>query len=294
MIFMFDPFLAWLGVNKYRQWRASPSDGGARKSRCPLNFAPTQAVYDQRMDNNTPDGPNYATHPASVEQPANAAGRLNWLRAGVLGANDGIVSLSGLVIGVAAAGAGSGALLTAGLAGLAAGALSMAAGEYISVSTQRDTEVALIAKEKFELANYPEAEFEELAGLYQEKGLSVELSHAVAKELTAHDALAAHLEVELHIDQQELTSPWSAALASMLSFICGSILPLLAILLIPGAAKIPLTVVAAALALALTGWISAKLGDAVMRTAILRNVLGGLLAMGVTYAIGALVGTQIA
>jgi len=245
------------------------------------------------MDNETPEDGNPTSHPATIEQPAGTTGRLNWLRAGVLGANDGIVSLSGLVIGVAAAGGSQGALLTAGLAGLAAGALSMAAGEYISVSTQRDTETALLAKEKFELDNYADAELEELTGFYVEKGLSDQLAHDVAVELTAHDALAAHAEVELHIDNEELANPWHAALASMVSFIVGSVLPLLAILLIPDPAKIPLTVVAAALALALTGWISARLGQAVARTAILRNVIGGLLAMAVTYAIGALVGTQI-
>jgi len=234
-----------------------------------------------------------ASHPASVEQPADSNQRLNWLRAGVLGANDGIVSLSGLLIGVAAAGATQGALFAAGMAGLAAGAFSMAAGEYVSVSTQRDTEAALIAKEKFELENYPEAELEELAGLYQEKGLSVELSHAVAKELTAHDVLAAHLEVELNIDSQDLANPWHAALASLTAFVVGSLLPLLTILLITGPARIPLAVVASGLALALTGWISAKLGQAVPHVAVLRNVAGGLLAMGVTYAIGALIGTQI-
>ncbi|MCL2316893.1 MAG: VIT1/CCC1 transporter family protein, partial [Actinomycetia bacterium] len=183
--------------------------------------------------------------------------RLNWLRAGVLGANDGIVATSGLVIGVAAAGATAATLLTAGLAGLAAGALSMAAGEYVSVSTQRDTEKALLAKEKYELENFPEAELDELAGMYEAKGLTPDLARSVAVQLTAHDALGAHAETELKIDKEELTNPWHAAVASMFAFVTGSILPLLAILLIPGPARIPVTVVAAALALMLTGWISA-------------------------------------
>ena len=234
------------------------------------------------------------SHPAGVEQASHSGVRLNWLRAGVLGANDGIVSVSGLVIGVAAAGAGHGALLTAGPAGLAAGALSMAVGEYVSVSTQRDTEEALLAKERGELRDYPAEELEELTGLYVAKGLTPDLAHAVAVQLTAHDALAAHAETELRIDSEELTNPWHAAGASMAAFITGSVLPLLVILLVTGAAQIPATVIAVALALALTGWISARLGEAKPKAAILRNVIGGLLAMAVTYAIGALVGTQVA
>ncbi|MCL1838279.1 MAG: VIT family protein [Propionibacteriaceae bacterium] len=233
------------------------------------------------------------THPAASEQSAHNSRRLNWLRAGVLGANDGIVAVSGLVIGVAASGAGQSALLTAGLAGLAAGALSMAVGEYVSVSTQRDTESALISKEQYELSNFPVAELEELAGFYQAKGLTPELAHTVAEQLTAHDALAAHAEVELKIDHEELTNPWHAAVASLGAFISGSLLPLLTILLVTGPARIPLTVVAAGLALALTGWISARLGYAKPHVAIMRNVIGGLLAMIVTYAIGTLVGTHI-
>ncbi|MCL2423119.1 MAG: VIT family protein [Micrococcales bacterium] len=232
-------------------------------------------------------------HPAS-DQSAHNARRLNWLRAGVLGANDGIVAVSGLVIGVAAAGSGQAALLTAGMAGLAAGSLSMAVGEYVSVSTQRDTEAALIAKEQYELANFPEAELDELAAIYEAKGLSPDLARTVAEQLTAHDALAAHAEAELRIDHEELTNPWHASWASLAAFVSGSALPLAAILLITGPARIPLTVVAAALSLALTGWISARLGQAVTRVAITRNVVGGLLAMAVTFLIGALLGTQVA
>lgn len=219
--------------------------------------------------------------------------RLNWLRAGVLGANDGIVAISGLVIGVAAAGANQEALLTAGLAGLAAGALSMGAGEYVSVSTQRDTEKALLAEEKQGLEDDPEAELDELACMYAAKGLSRELAQTVAEELTAHDALAAHVEVELKFNHEELTNPWHAAFASITAFVCGSILPLLSILLITGVIRLPITVLAAALSLGLTGWISARLGGAKPTTAILRNIIGGLLAMGVTYLIGVLVGTQV-
>lgn len=224
---------------------------------------------------------------------ANTGSKLNWLRAGVLGANDGIVSMSGLVIGVAAAGASSGAILTAGLAGIAAGALSMAAGEYVSVSTQRDTEMALIEKEKRELAEYPEEELQELTGLYVDKGLDPDLALEVATQLTAHDALAAHAETELGIDHEEFTSPWNAALASMVSFLCGSIIPTLTIVLIHGHAGIIATVVAAGLALMLTGYMSAALGDAPRGRAVARNVVWGLAAMAVTYGIGRLVGTQL-
>ena len=220
--------------------------------------------------------------------------RLNWLRAGVLGANDGIVSTAGLVVGVAAATAERGPVLAAGVAGLAAGALSMAVGEYVSVSTQRDSERALIAKEIRELAEEPEAELAELTALYQAKGLSAELAGRVATELTAHDALAAHAEVELGIDPHEFTNPWHAAWASMAAFTVGALLPLLAIVLPPLAWRVPVTVVAVVLALAGTGWLSARLGEADARRATARVVVGGILAMAVTYGIGALVGAQVA
>ncbi len=222
------------------------------------------------------------------------ASRLNWLRAGVLGANDGIVSTAGLVIGVAAATTDRGTVLTAGLAGLAAGAMSMAVGEYVSVSTQRDSERALIAKEVRELREEPEAELAELAGIYEGKGLSPELARRVATELTAHDALAAHAEVELGIDPENLTNPWHAAWASMLAFTVGAVLPLLAIVLPPVGWRVGVTVVAVVLALASTGLVSARLGDADARRATVRVVLGGLVAMAVTYGIGTLVGGRVA
>ncbi|HET8560251.1 MAG TPA: VIT family protein [Marmoricola sp.] len=220
--------------------------------------------------------------------------RLNWLRAGVLGANDGIVSVAGLVMGVAGATSDSHAILIAGIAGLVAGALSMAAGEYVSVSTQRDTEQALLHKERRELREDPEAELAELAGLYRQKGLSEELAQKVAEELTAHDALAAHAEVELGIDPDDLTNPWHAAWASMVAFTVGALLPLLTITLVPQGARIWATVGAVVLALAVTGWVSAGLGQADRSRALLRNVGGGVLAMAITYGIGALFGTQVA
>jgi VIT1/CCC1 family predicted Fe2+/Mn2+ transporter len=219
--------------------------------------------------------------------------RLNWLRAGVLGGNDGIVSTAGLVMGVAGATSDRTTILIAGIAGLAAGALSMAAGEYVSVSTQRDSERALLAKERAELRDEPEEELAELAGLYVDKGLSEELALQVAEELTAHDALAAHAETELGIDPDDLTNPWHAAWASMLAFTLGALLPLLTITLTPASVRVWATVVAVGAALALTGWVSARLGFGAAGRAVARNVGGGLLAMAVTYGIGALLGTQI-
>jgi VIT1/CCC1 family predicted Fe2+/Mn2+ transporter len=219
--------------------------------------------------------------------------RLNWLRAAVLGANDGIVSVAGLVVGVAGATSDRTAILVAGVAGLASGALSMGAGEYVSVSTQRDSEHALLAKERRELAEEPEEELAELAGLYRDKGLSEELALQVAHELTAHDALGAHAEAELGIDPDDLTNPWTAAWASMLSFTVGALLPLLTIVLFGSGLRVAVTVVAVVLALALTGWASARFGFGPVRRAIVRNMVGGLFAMLVTYGIGAAIGTQI-
>jgi VIT1/CCC1 family predicted Fe2+/Mn2+ transporter len=232
------------------------------------------------------------THPA--EPHVGAIGtKLNWLRAGVLGANDGIVSVAGIVVGVAAATIERGPIITAGIAGLVAGALSMALGEYVSVSTQRDTEKALLEKERRELIEEPEAELEELAGIYRGKGLSPETARMVAEELTAHDAFAAHIDVELGIDPDELTNPWHAAISSAIAFTVGALLPLLAILLPPPSARIPVTFVAVLIALGITGWVSARLGGADPVRATQRVVIGGAIAMAVTYAIGRLVGGVI-
>ena len=216
--------------------------------------------------------------------------RLNWLRAGVLGANDGIVSTAGLVIGVAAATTAKGPIVTAGIAGLIAGAVSMALGEYVSVSTQRDTERALLEKERRELAESPEQELAELTEMYEAKGLSPSTAQLVARELTAHDAFAAHVDIELNIDPDELTNPWQAAFASAVSFSIGALLPLLAILLPPPGARIPVTFAAVLVALALTGTISARLGGSDRSRAVLRILVGGALAMVVTFGIGQLVG----
>ena len=219
--------------------------------------------------------------------------RLNWLRAGVLGANDGIVSTAGLVAGVAGAGPTFGMLLAAGVAGLVAGALSMAAGEYVSVSTQRDTERAAVRSERVSLARRPAMELRELTALLRSKGLSEATAREAANELTRHDALAAHADIELGIKLGEYTNPWHAALASAVSFSIGALVPLLAVLLAPPDAIVPVTVVAVVVALIATGYGSARLGGAPRGRAVVRNVIGGLLAMVVTYGIGRLVGTQL-
>ncbi|MEU2363101.1 VIT1/CCC1 transporter family protein [Streptomyces noursei] len=216
--------------------------------------------------------------------------RLNWLRAAVLGANDGVVSTAGLVVGVAGATDSRATLLTAGLAGLLAGSMSMAAGEYVSVSTQRDSEKAALALEKRELATEPQAELRELTELLEGKGLGPELAREVAEQLTHHDALRAHAEVELGIDPDDLTNPWHAAGASFLAFTAGALLPLLAIVLPPTGQRLWITVVAVLAALALCGWASARLGAAPVGPAVLRNVAGGALAMAVTYVAGTLLG----
>ncbi|MGI5407329.1 VIT1/CCC1 transporter family protein [Streptomyces chartreusis] len=229
------------------------------------------------------------TEPTHDEAHGGALGeRLNWLRAAVLGANDGIVSTAGLVVGVAGATDDRSALLTAGLAGLLAGSMSMAAGEYVSVSTQRDSEKAALAQEKRELREQPEAELEELTELLERRGLSRDVAREAAVQLTERDALKAHARVELGIDPDRLTNPWHAAWASFLAFTAGALLPLLAMVLPPAEWRVTVTVVSVLAALALTGWSSARLGAAALGRAMLRNVAGGALAMAVTYAAGSL------
>jgi vacuolar iron transporter family protein len=218
------------------------------------------------------------------------AHRLNWLRAGVLGANDGIVSVAAIVVGVAGATPESGPILTAGAAGLVGGAISMALGEYVSVSSQSDSQKALIEKERRELAEEPEVELAELTAIYQAKGLSQETAAKVAAELTAHDALAAHLSAELNIDEDDIVSPWHAAFASAVSFVIGAILPMLAILLPPPGVRVPLTFVAVLLALALTGAVGAWIGGGSRGRAAVRVVVGGALALAATFIIGNLLG----
>jgi len=220
------------------------------------------------------------------------ASRLNWLRAGVLGANDGIVSVAAIVVGVAGATPEFAPILTAGAAGLVGGAISMALGEYVSVSSQRDSQHALIAKETRELRDMPEIELDELTGLYAAKGLSPETARQVAVELTAQDALAAHLEAELGIRERDVVSPWQAAGASALAFTIGAVLPLAAILLIPEPVRIPLTFAVVLAALAATGATSARIGGSPWLKPTLRVVLGGAAALVATFAIGSLLGVS--
>ncbi|ODU65423.1 MAG: hypothetical protein BGO97_07720 [Micrococcales bacterium 70-64] len=219
------------------------------------------------------------------------SGRLNWLRAGVLGANDGIVSVAAIVVGVAGATSSIAPILTAGAAGLVGGAISMALGEYVSVSSQRDSQRALIAKERQELATMPDEELAELTALYAAKGLSAETAERVARELTEHDALRAHLEAELGINEDDVVSPWQAAGASALAFFIGALLPMLAILLPPAGVRVPVTFAAVLVALALTGALSARIGGSPWLRPTVRVVIGGAIALAATFLIGTLLGT---
>ncbi|MHA7661548.1 VIT1/CCC1 transporter family protein [Mycolicibacterium sp. HS_4_1] len=230
-----------------------------------------------------------SSHAAEPHQ-GSVASKLNWLRAGVLGANDGIVSTAGIVVGVAAATTERGPIFTAGLAGLVAGAVSMALGEYVSVSSQRDTERALLAKERRELKEDPAAELDELASLLEGRGLSPSTARTAAEELTDHNAFAAHAVVELGITPGELSNPWVAAFSSAVAFTVGALLPLVAILLPPMDYRVPVTMFAVLLALAITGVVSARLGGASAGKAVARNVIGGALALGATYLVGHLFG----
>ena len=224
---------------------------------------------------------------------AGQSDKLNWLRAAVLGADDGIVSIAGLVVGVAGATSSASTIFTAGLAGIVAGAISMAAGEYVSVSSSRDTERALLDLERSELRDYPVQETEELAGIYRKRGLSPATARTVAEELMAHNAFQAHAEAELGIDPEHLTNPWHASFASAASFLAGAFIPLIAIIIPPSSIRVPVAFCAVLLALAATGVISARAGGAPVGKATMRVVVGGALAMIVTYVIGNLVGGSV-
>ena len=219
--------------------------------------------------------------------------RLNSLRAAVLGANDGIVSVSSIILGVAGATNSRTAVFAAGLAGLVAGALSMAVGEYVSVSSQRDTEQEYIAVEREHLEQNPEEELKELAETYEAKGLSPATARKVAEELTEHDAVKAHLNAEFNIDEEDLSSPVVAAISSLLAFTVGGFVPLAAILLVMQSELILATIAAALVALVITGYLSAAAGRAPKPRAIVRVVFGGLVAMAVTYSIGRLFGQAV-
>lgn len=230
---------------------------------------------------------------AETEQSRASNSKLNWLRAAVLGANDGIVSVSSIILGVAGATAVKHTIFIAGLAGLVAGAFSMAVGEYVSVSSQRDTERVYIAREKRRLRDDPEHELEGLADFYVQQGVSPKTAQLVAKELTQKDALRAHLDVELNIDEEDLNDPTQAALASMISFTVGGLIPLLAVLLASRHTRIAVTFIAVLIALTITGYLSATVGGASRKRAIIRVVIGGALAMAATYLVGHLFGTAV-
>jgi VIT1/CCC1 family predicted Fe2+/Mn2+ transporter len=219
--------------------------------------------------------------------------KLNWLRAGVLGANDGIVSVAALLVGVAAATTDIGPIMIAGVAGLAAGAISMGLGEYVSVSSQRDSELALIAKEKQELIDEPEVELAELASIYEHKGLSHATAKKVAQELTDHDPIRAHLEAELNILEAHIVNPWAAAMSSMISFFAGALLPFLTVIFAAEQYRIPAVIVASIIALAGTGAAGAYLGGSSMAKSVIRVVIGGAIALAVTFAIGSLFNTSV-
>ena len=222
-----------------------------------------------------------------------AVERIGWLRAAVLGANDGIVSTASLIVGVAAAAAGKSEVLVAGVAGLVAGAMSMAAGEYVSVSSQADTEAADMDRERKELAEQPEFELQELTQIYRARGLDDVLARQVAEALTAGDALAAHARDELGLAEMHRARPVQAALTSAATFAVGAALPLVTALLLP-LGQMPVGVSAAALVfLMLLGAVGARAGGSPVGKGVLRVTFWGVLAMAATYAIGSLFGTTV-
>lgn len=221
------------------------------------------------------------------------SGRAGWLRAAVLGSDDAIVSTASLMIGVAAASASKEAILVAGVAGLVAGAMSMAVGEYVSVSSQRDAEQADVEREKNELAHQPQAELHELATLYMKRGLDEDLAMKVAEQLSAHDRLGAHMRDELGLDQAALSRPMQAAWISATSFALFAIVPVAALLVAPAAYRIPAIALASLISLALLGALGGYLGGAPILRALLRVTLGGALAMAVTAAIGRVLGVSV-
>jgi len=228
-----------------------------------------------------------------IHRERHSINRIGWLRAAVLGANDGIVSTASLIIGVAAAGTARETILLSGAAALVAGAMSMAAGEYVSVSSQSDTERADLKKERRELAEQPEFELRELAAIYVERGLSAGLATQVAEQLTAHDALAAHARDELGISPKLAARPLQAAFASALTFAAGAAAPLLAVRIVPVDRLFYVVPVVALLGLILLGYLGAKAGGAKATRPVVRVAFWGALAMAVTAGIGRLVGAVV-
>jgi len=233
--------------------------------------------------------PTVSAHPGDPHY----INRSGWLRAAVLGANDGIVSVSSLIVGVAAADPAPGTVFIAGLAGLSAGAMSMAAGEYVSVSSQSDMESADVARETQALKDFPDEELAELAGIYQEKGLSQETALLVAKELTEQDALGAHVQDELGIFEAHAAKPLQAALASGVTFSIAAAVPLIAAVAAPAGAIIPVVLVVTVITLAILGALGAAAGAAPVLRATLRVVIWGVFAMAVTAGVGSLFGVSV-
>ena len=221
------------------------------------------------------------------------SGRAGWLRAAVLGSDDAIVSTASLMIGVAASSAPKGAILVAGVAGLVAGSMSMAVGEYVSVSSQRDAEQADIERETRELTGQPQAELRELAMIYVNRGLEKELAMQVAEQLSARDRLGAHMRDELGIDQASLARPMQAAWISAASFASFAVVPIAALLVAPAALRIPVIAALSLGSLAVLGAFGGHLGGAALGRAALRVTLGGALAMAVTAAIGRILGVSV-
>lgn len=219
--------------------------------------------------------------------------RTAWLRAAVLGANDGLISTAALMVGVAAADSGRAATLLAGVAGLTAGALSMAAGEYVSVSSQRDAEEAELEKERRELATSPEAERAELAGIYRKRGLSAALAEQVADELSKLDQLKIHARDELGVDIDALANPMQAAFSSAASFVVGAVIPILVVMAASAALRLPAVIGSTLIALVALGAAGAALGGAPRAKAALRVLVGGILALGISLAVGRLTGSAL-
>lgn len=235
----------------------------------------------------------HRTIPSAHPDDPHYVARMGWLRASVLGANDGIVSVGALIVGVAAADPGREAILIAGMAGLVGGAMSMAMGEYVSVSSQSDTERADIARETAALRDMPEEELHELAAIYESRGMAPGTALQAAREVTEHDALAAHVRDELGLSEASSANPLQAAAASAATFSTAAAVPLLAAVLAPGGAVIPAVLVAVVLALAVLGALGAWAGGAPPGRAVLRVVLGGIVALAVTAGIGKLFGIAV-
>ncbi|WP_084125919.1 VIT family protein [Demequina sp. NBRC 110054] len=219
--------------------------------------------------------------------------RLNWLRAGVLGANDGIVSIAALLVGVAAATTDLSIIILTAIASVVAGALSMGVGEFVSVSAQRDAEEALLDRERIWQKARPKWELEQLVRLHMDTGMSEATARAAAQEQMEKDPLNVHARMHLGIDPDDLTNPWAAGFASIIAFTVGGLTPLLTTTLPPAGWRIPLTFVLVAIALGITGYISAVIAKSPARKAVLRNVLGGSLAMAITFGVGSLVGVAV-